>query len=133
MSKATTKKCGKCGKKNDLSHFGENLNTEWCFNCNYWNQRLEEKSSLLIVDGWVYKPGPKRPKGTPYLGFAGRTFHYRKLGETEWKETNNMWGLGTVPEIWKDEFPDNAEFENVKRINFLAGSVYETCWDVEKV
>lgn len=89
----------------------------------------------MVVNSWTYCDGGKQPKGTRWLGFAGRWFKYRKLGDTLWRYTNNMGGGGEVPAAWRELMPDNAEFENVKRVDFPdnpdgSKPLYTTTWDV---
>ena len=118
-------KCTKCGKTNDSEHYSGLRNKAMCFSCNFWTETKERNP--LIVNGNSYLDGGNQVGGSrSLLGFAGRVFRYRRLGETEWKETNNMWHQGTVPEVFREEMPDNAEFANVTKHN--VGGI--TCFDV---
>ena len=120
-----TENCTKCGKTNDSEHYFGLRNKAMCFSCNFWTETKERNP--LIVNGNSYLDGGNQVGvSRSLLGFAGRVFRYRRLGETEWKETNNMWHKGTVPEVFREEMPDNAEFENVTKHN--VGGI--TCFDV---
>jgi len=120
-----TENCTKCGKTNDSEHYSGLRNKAMCFSCNFWTD-IKERNPL-IVNGDSYMDGGNQVGvSRSLLGFSGRIFRYRKLGATEWKETNNMWHQGTVPEVFREEMPDNAEFENVTKHN--VGGI--TCFDV---
>lgn len=117
--------CTKCSKETDDSQHYKLENKELCFSCNHYAALVSSKHILLIVNGDIYRDCGNSPGGR-WLGFAGRIFRYRRLGEVEFVSTNNMGHCGTVPAVWKDELPDNAEFENVTKHN-VGGTI---CWDV---
>ena len=112
-----TDKCTKCGKTNNSERYHGLRDKAMCFSCNFWTD-IKERNPL-IINGDSYMDGGNQVsvRHRDLLGFAGRVFRYRRLGETEWKETNNMWHQGTVPEIFREEMPDNAEFANVTKHN----------------
>jgi len=65
----------------------------------------------------------KNPDQHPFLGCAGRRFWIRFFdGRTI--TTNNLWCQGEIPEEFREELPDNAEFytpEHIKFVNSLIG------------
>lgn len=112
--------CRKCGKiTNDANHYILKDHTV-CFNCEFFFKKIEEYKAgkILIIDGAAYSDGGYREsvRHSWELGFGGREFYYRKFTDPEdqFTRTNNMWGCGFIPEHFKDELPDNAEFRDRK-------------------
>ena len=86
-----TDKCTKCGKTNNSERYHGLRDKAMCISCNFWTD-IKERNPL-IINGDSYMDGGNQVsvRHRDLLGFAGRVFRYRRLGETEWKETNNMW------------------------------------------
>lgn len=62
----------------------------------------------IIVNGRQYRDGGNTFGETKFNGFGGAIFKYRRLGEEEVKETNNMWSQGLLPRFLSVE--DTHEF-----------------------
>jgi hypothetical protein len=81
-----------------------------CFTCAFWLGYIQRRD----------EPGMARIKGVHYVvgdekaswvvrGFDGQRFVIRfKDGRVV--TTHNLWHQGEIPEVWKSELPDNAEF-----------------------
>lgn len=84
-----------------------------CFNCAFWIEHIARKDNPQIarIDGVHYSVGPE-PHGKvnpATLGYGGARFKIRwRNGRTE--VTNNLWCQGHIPEMFRDELPDNAIF-----------------------
>ena len=78
----------------------------------------------IIVDGIHYVDGGNKPKErSDFLGFGGSKWNYRKIGENDYVETNNMWYQGTIPKRFN--IPDTHQFkprELASWNNFLISS-----------
>lgn len=73
-----------------------------CFTCWFWLHHLGLKNGptarSIIVDGTHYVDAGNKPRErSQFLGFGGSKWAYRKISETEWVETNNMWHQGKIP------------------------------------
>lgn len=93
-----------------------------CFGCWYWLHHLGLKDGptarSVIVKGTHYVDAGNKPKErSSFLGFGGSKFVYRKLGDEEWTETNNMWHQGKIPKRFN--IPDTHEFKPPKRMNYV--------------
>lgn len=85
-----------------------------CFHCDYWQNEMPERIRAgkhpLIIEGTMYGDAGRQPANTPFLGFGGSEFTYRRLGETEIHSTNNLWHGGDIPEAFRHLYENNAEF-----------------------
>lgn len=85
-----------------------------CFTCWFWLHHLGLKNGptprSIIVKGTHYVDAGNKPKEarSAFLGYGGSNFYYRKIGESEYVETNNMWHQGTIPKRFN--IPDTHEF-----------------------
>lgn len=73
-----------------------------CFGCWFWLYHIGLKDGptkqSIIVKGVHYEDGGNSPKEKrSFLGFGGSKWKYRRIGETDYTETNNMWHQGTIP------------------------------------
>ena len=99
-----------------------------CFTCWFWlihmNLRNGPTARSIIVDGIHYVDGGNKPKErSDFLGFGGSKWNYRKIGENDYVETNNMWYQGTIPKRFN--IPDTHQFkprELASWNNFLISS-----------
>jgi hypothetical protein len=85
-----------------------------CFHCWFWlhNHGLVNgpKPGAVIVGGVHYRDGGNRSgESSRFLGFGGSLQYYRRIGETEWTETNNLWHQGVIPK--KLNIADTHEFK----------------------
>lgn len=84
-----------------------------CFTCWFWLHHLGLKNGptkrSIIVDGTHYVDAGNKPREkSQFLGFGGSKWAYRKIGESEYVETNNMWHQGKIPKRFN--IPDTHEF-----------------------
>lgn len=85
-----------------------------CFHCWFWLHHIGLKNGptprSIIVKGVHYVDAGNKPKEprSAFLGYGGSKFYYRKIGESEYVETNNMWHQGTIPKRFN--IPDTHEF-----------------------
>lgn len=85
-----------------------------CFHCWFWLHHTGLKDGptkrSIIVNGTHYVDAGNKPKEkSTFLGFGGSKFYYRKIGESEYVETNNMWHQGKIPKRFN--IPDTHEFK----------------------
>lgn len=110
--KAPDYTCRICGStKNNRSQFygGEVMEQKkLCFHCDFWDEKLSMKDepNVVRVQGHHYLIGPE---GSPFPGFCGRTFAI-KFFDGRTVKTSNLWHQGEIPERFKEQLPDNAEF-----------------------
>lgn len=84
-----------------------------CFGCWFWMVHLGLKNGptkrSIIVNGTHYVDAGNKPREkSQFLGFGGSKWAYRKIGESEYVETNNMWHQGKIPKRFN--IPDTHEF-----------------------
>lgn len=97
-----------------------------CFTCWFWLHRMGLKDGptkkSIIVKGVHYVDAGNKPKEprSAFLGYGGSKFYYRKIGELEYVETNNMWHQGTIPKRFN--IPDTHEFRPYERKEVANGS-----------
>ena len=122
-------KCEICGKEIEKSRYvGCVICGSKCFNEYYWRKVVSEKDRYIIIGGKCYCDAGEReqPYDTWCLGHGGRRFWIRfQDGRTI--TTNNLWCQGDVPEKYRAELPDNAEFyipEHIKYANALKLNIH---------
>lgn len=89
------------------------IKEQCCFNCWFWLHHVGLKNGptarSIIVKGVHYVDGGNKPKErSQFLGYGGSKWIYRKISETEWVETNNMWHQGVIPKRFN--IADTHEF-----------------------
>ena len=108
-----------CTKEGCPDHLGDDHAPStkypgYCWNCVFWQERVDTPDPRTFVEGGTYlylpKPPYMRPRDDRPLGFAGRVFHIRFFDDREDVTTNNLWSGGRIPQHFKAEFPDTAEF-----------------------
>lgn len=108
--------CAKCGKMYDTKYIeptkSEMLAANHCFYCNFWSAHAKQKNHPQVarVRGthyWVNKSKPVGYQGS--MGHGGRKFKVRWNDGRE-MESNDVWCQGDIPDVWREELPDNAEF-----------------------
>lgn len=103
-------KCVKCGGERSLAYnnIEELKKYEMCFSCNHWREirdSLNDKKNV-IIDGSSYYIDPPKQNG----GYGGREFKIKRFDSDEVVVTNNLWCKGDVPEVYKNQIPNNAKF-----------------------
>ena len=105
-------KCEICGREIPRSHYSGCIicSTE-CFFKHYWKRIVAEKDKHIIINGNSYYDGGyvKNPNSTMFLGCSGRRFWIR-FKDGRIIMTNNLWVQGRIPDEFRGELPDNAEF-----------------------
>lgn len=101
--------CEICGKIiNKSQYYDSVLCSNQCFVKHFWKKIISEKEKHIIIDGGCYFDAGNNKPGV-FRGFSGRRFWIRfKDGST--LTTNNLWHQGKIPEEFRDELPDTAEF-----------------------
>lgn len=113
-------RCEVCGKEIEKSqYFGNILCSGECFTINFWRRIIAEKDKHIVINGVCYCDvgNVDNPLMNQTLGHAGRRFWIRfKDGST--LTTNNLWYQGKIPDEFRDELPDTAEFYTPEHIHF---------------
>jgi hypothetical protein len=105
-------KCEICGKEiNASSYSNAVLCSIKCFHTHFWREIIAEKEKHIIIHGNCYCDGGniENPRSTAFVGFSGRRFWIRFFDGHE-ITTNNLWTQGEIPEEFREQLPDNAEF-----------------------
>lgn len=101
--------CIICGKEIEKSSYmNKVLCSSECFTTDYWNEIIAEKDNHIIIEGVCYYDAGK-PNNDIFIGHSGRKFHI-KLHDGTVITTNNLWMQGSIPERFRNDLPDNAEF-----------------------
>lgn len=112
--------CVICGKTIEKSQYSNAvLCSSACFQKHFWKEIIAEKDKYIVVNGVCYCDGGDKPNPSrhAFLGFAGRRFWIRFFdGKTI--TTNNLWLNGEIPEEFRTELPDTAEFYTPEHITF---------------
>lgn len=117
-------KCVICGKEIEKSQYTNAvLCSSKCFHVHFWRKIIAEKEKHIIIGGECYQDGGdiKNPSSYMFLGFSGRRFWIRYFDGKE-ITTNNLWYQGKIPDEFRDQLPDTAEFyvpEHIKFANSL--------------
>ena len=124
--------CSKCGGVVKLNYYHHKRLTKkkMCFGCDHFDQIKIDHPNYLSINGVIYTIG-KIPKGTPnkFKGFGGTHYYIQRFNDPHnVLFTDNLWHSGTIPDFWKDDYPDNALFyRNVKwndiKIPHLSGEI----------
>lgn len=112
--------CVICGKQIERSSYSNKpLCSSECFHIDFWNEMIKEKDEHIIINGECYCDAGEVKNSSQYafLGHSGRRFWIRFLdGRTI--TTNNLWYNGKIPDEFRDQLPDNAEFYTPEHIKF---------------
>lgn len=105
-------KCEICGKEIEHSSYaGATLCSDnECFSKYYWLERVNNQDSptQVVIDGFVFQIG-REDSLSSFRGFSGRQFKI-KFFDGRIVTTTNLWHNGKVPEEFRDQLPDNAEW-----------------------
>ena len=113
--------CKKCGKPSETYlHLLDCPNDEhgaimrdkgYCWHCAFWQPLVEAKNNPLAVrvNGrhyWIEE------EETAFKGFGGAEFkiHFTDGRKKADVTTTNLWCQGDIPEHFKADLPNNAEF-----------------------
>jgi hypothetical protein len=104
------KKCGTLVKANWLEPSrSEILASNLCFSCNLWSKRaaVKDTKNHIVVNGSWYTIS-EETSNSYFRGYGGAKFTIKRGEETI--VSTNLWCGGDVPDIWRSEIPDNAQF-----------------------
>lgn len=86
-----------------------------CSTCDHWQELIEKDATVYAqtavrVGGRHYVMGKNTARDHDrFAGFYGDVWHIRFFdGRTA--RCNNLWSQGEIPERWRAQLPDNAEF-----------------------
>lgn len=96
-----------------------------CFTCWFWLHHIGLKNGptprSIIVKGTHYVDAGNKPREkSQFLGYGGSKWQYRRIGESEYVETNNMWHQGKIPKRF--DIPDTHEFKPYEPPKVKSGS-----------
>ena len=110
-------KCEICGKEIEKSqYYNKILCSGKCFMINFWQEIIAEKDKHIVIQGECYCDGGENSPGA-FRGFSGRRFWIR-FNDGSTLTTNNLWYQGKIPEEFRKELPDTAEFYTPEHIRF---------------
>lgn len=120
--------CQHCGYPQDPDRSYDSkdfIKHQCCFHCWFWLHHLGLKDGptkrSIIVKGVHYVDAGNKPREkSQFLGYGGAKWQYRRIGETDWVETNNMWHQGTIPKRFN--IPDTHEFKPYEPPKVKSGS-----------
>ena len=123
------KKCPTCSKELGTDSFISSdersmKETGECFECSIWRDRLPlvGNPNIAIIDGTFYTIDDENSKD-PFRGFGGDKFVI-KFKDGRVVTTTNLWCGGNIPDAWKPQFPNNADFDwqwkKIGNYNYLA-------------
>jgi len=100
--------CGQAFEKRQFiesSKFKDTCGSE-CFHIKFWQDMVAEKDEHIFIKGESYYIGSDT---YPFKGCSGRQFKI-KMNDGRIIETDNLWCQGKIPENFKSQLSDNAEF-----------------------
>ena len=107
--------CKICGvhEQNQWTCHKKLTERQLCFTCYFWTERIEdadwnENRFRVVVKGKHYI-GYSPKVDTGMKGFGGQLWKIKFLDGRE-VECRNLWHQGEIPERFRSQLPDNAEF-----------------------
>ena len=107
-------KCRVCGKTEDnifvIPVMQRLLEQRMCYECDYWSNKVCDKDCphSVRIDNRHYQIGqedaPKSTKGFGERPFTIQFFDGRVV------TTTDLWCQGVIPQCWRQQLPNNAEF-----------------------
>lgn len=97
--------CKKCSGKIEENY--SRLLPGMCFTCTFWTEQAQDQRDAVRIDGWHYRIG--EDKGNVFRGHGGKRFTI-KFYDGRIVNTSNLWHQGKIPEHFRAELPNNAEF-----------------------
>jgi len=86
-----------------------------CFHCHFWKGYVREKDNpkFARIKGTHYcvEKSANVGRDVRWNGFGGTKFTVRWMDGRQ-ESTNNLWCQGDIPDRFKNDLPDNAEFIN---------------------
>lgn len=114
MSDHPTVECRLCGKSQEACYCEPTktnmVERSLCFTCLFWQGYVKRKDdpSRVRIDGKHYVVAPEH--GNEFFrGFGGSLFRIR-LADGTVINTTNLWHQGTIPEHFRSQLQNNAEF-----------------------
>lgn len=108
----TNKPCIECGCLVETRYnCGEEMRRQnICFFCLHWQQlaaKVNDPKSVRVNNNHYQIGNGTGP--SPWRGFGGQTFKIQFFDGRQ-ETTTDLWHQGTIPPIWRDRLPNNAEF-----------------------
>lgn len=110
-------KCRVCGREfQEVSYCNEyrDVCSSECFNKLYWIEKVRfyqnNPNKSVAIDGDLYYIDDEDSEDKGYKGFGGRRFVIRIKDSGKIIVTTSLWHNGKIPEEFRDQIPDNAEF-----------------------
>lgn len=107
--------CSFCNEKEKDNGDHHDCDPDLCFTCNFWKKYVGLKNDprSVRINGEHYWLGDDN--GTPdrYKGYGGRQFKIRCLnvsGSSITVTTTDLWYQGEIPERFRADLPDNANW-----------------------
>lgn len=111
--------CSVCGDPARLScagDVGDRMREKTlCFACAFWEEKVEwvtanpDVSARIHGRHYIIAPDLNPGRERWLAGFNGDHFLIL-FTDGRRVETRNLWNGGEIPERWRDQLPDNAEF-----------------------
>lgn len=74
----------------------------------FWERQIADRSNAAVVDGYHYRIGDEKARGS--RGFGGRRLVLEDLATGERTVTTNLWYQGVIPPALRDRLPDTHRF-----------------------
>lgn len=107
--------CKNCGKE-ERNHYIEPVKVkleenQLCHDCDFWTDYVKRTndSDVARITGVHYVMGDETNEPAHFRGFGGDKFKIRFRDGREVVSTN-LWCQGDIPERFRDQLSDNAEF-----------------------
>lgn len=133
--------CNICGKTDDLNMFDTQCalfkpmsEQHICHQCAYWLDIIQHPPlNMEVIGGVAYIANPFVHRPLQVIkGHFGKEFYIRKYDETLLR-VNNLWNLGKIPERFREQLPDTANFLSLMTYQKLSKDPHKCyakgCWD----
>lgn len=134
-------KCNLCHREDDLDGYIVNnaitqimQERQVCFQCAFWMDKIAhpcEGTEIIGGHYYIVYPFVKRPENV-LKGSYGKEFYIRKFDGTLLK-SNNVWYQGEIPEHFRDQYPNTANFLSLLTYMRLLKDNHKCyakgCWD----
>jgi hypothetical protein len=116
--------CTVCGDEDTLTFSGDigarMRERRECFRCAFWLTLAEldkaAPENVAIIGGCHYIIAPDRTTGPPSLAGMGGARCVIAFHDGRERVTHNLWHQGTIPDRFRDLFPDNASWGETGRL-----------------
>ena len=133
--------CNICNERDDIGIYNKDSpifkimhERHVCYRCAYWIDKiLNRPIRSEVIGGVMYIANPfvHRPLHV-IKGSFGQEYYIRKFDKSLLR-VNNLWNLGEIPEVFRDELPDTANFLSLMTYQKLSKDSHtcnaKGCWD----